>query len=207
MHEHQGYSTVIVVPPTDAFSAQDTGILDEIRNELLPSCLLGTRLQVSDTVYVTIAVGALIHTRVMRDAHQWRSAAQSRLDTYFSPYPAAGFTDSGWPFGRHVYLSDVQEALLGIDGVDSVEDVRMVRLSMAQQEITYDDAIIGVQVGMVSAVGRSTRIGADRDLGKDRLMKARTGQLSGIALLSYELVKVVLAHDGLRVVEEPASSH
>ena len=199
--------TVIVVPPTDAFSGLSEGILAKIRDELLPMCLLGTRLQVCGTVYVTIAISALIHTHmVWHDADEWRRAAQLRLDAYFTPHPGAGLTDSGWPFGRHVYLSDVEEALLQIAGVDSVEDVRMVRLSMEREEVFTDAAIIGVQTGVFSVVGMSTRIGADRDLGLDRLMRTETGQLSGITLRPYELVKVVVAPDGLRVVEQPTRS-
>ena len=198
VHPRQADYTVVVVPPGDPFTPQDPRTLAEIRTALLPRCLLGTRLHVIDTAYVTIAVRASLRSRVARSADEWRALAQAQLDRYFSRESLTGSSGSGWPFGRPVYTSDVIEALLGTEGVDSVDDVHFVAMWSAPRVTPSEADNVGVQVGIVSSVGKSTRIGAAPELGEVRLVEA--GRLRGIALRPYELARVIIPADGLRVI-------
>jgi len=200
VHSRAADYTVVVVPPDDPFAPQDARTLAEIRAALLPKCLLGTRLHVIDTAYVTIAARATIRTAVTRTGEEWRTLAQKQLDAYFARDPRAGADEAGWPFGRPIYTSDVMDALLRLDGVDSVDDVHFTAIWSAPRAAPTDADIVGVQVGVVSSVGESTRIGAAPELGETRLLEA--GELRGIALRPYELARVVIAADGLRVIRE-----
>lgn len=197
LRERPSDLTVIVVPPESPFEAHDADVLKRLRDALLPSCLLGTRLHVIDTLYVTIAVRASIRTRASRAPDEWREIVQARFDRYFSPRPSKDPDGPGWPFGRSVHASDVADALLDLDEVESVDDVLFVGLWGAPRDALTDDDTVGVQVGVLSAVGKSTRIGATPALGTDRLLEAK--RLNGIALRPYELARVVIAPDGLRI--------
>jgi hypothetical protein len=205
LRERPSDLTVIVVPPGNPFGTHDADVLTRIRDALLPSCLLGTRLHVTDTLYVTIAVRASIVTRASRRPDEWREIAQARLDRYFSPRPSNDPDGPGWPFGRSVHASDVADALLEWNEVDSVDDVLFVALWTAPRDALTDDDTVGVQVGVLSSVGKSTRIGASPALGTDRLLEAK--RLNGIALRPYELARVVIAPGGLRVSRQRESDH
>ena len=94
----------------------------------------------------------------------------------------------GWPFGRALYLSEVYERLEQLEGVDYVDDVDVVGLSM-REEVGDERARIGVKVGR-SIVGVDAWLGTRPEHGPDRVLVDAAGRMVGIALKPYELLRV-----------------
>lgn len=190
--------TVVVVPSEDR--AADDETLEAVHQRLAPACLLGSRVHVVPPIRVQLAIDATIATDERRPADEWRRRCRDALDDRFSPWARSAANPSGWPFGRPVFLADAVEALESVDGVDEVSKVRFAQAAMRSDAVERGDAPIGIQLGIESTVGTTTRFGAQIELGPDRLIRGSDGRLLGFALRPYELVEVVLPDDALTIV-------
>lgn len=199
--------TVVVVPPPDPAGTTDfsDAALAPIRARIVPACLLGSRVHVVGMIRVVLAVQATLHASEHRSDVEWLRLCRAALADRFSPWPSSAANAAGWPFGRPLFLADVVEALEMIAGVEGVSDLRLTQASMRADQFEGGEALIGIQLGVVSTVGATTRFGALSTLGPDRLFRASDGRLTGFSLRPYELVEVVLPEAGLRVVTERAS--
>ena len=64
-------------------------------------------------------------------------------------------------------------------------------MALKSEELSKDQARIGIQVGVSATVGVDSLLGTAGANNKDRLILDGTGKLSGIMLKPYELIKVV----------------
>ena len=117
-----------------------------------------------------------------------REDALKTLLEFGSPMVGGGPQGEGWPFGRALYLSEVYERLEQLEGVDYVDDVDVVGLSM-REEVGDERARIGVKVGR-SIVGVDAWLGTRPEHGPDRVLVDDTGRMIGVALRPYELLRV-----------------
>jgi len=130
-----------------------------------------------------------------RDDASWEKLTQSiqdKLSHAYSPVSGGGPDQSGWPFGRNLYVSEIADILDHLEGVDYVETLIIQRLSLTEDDLfSGHEAVIGVQVGVSSTVGTDTRIGTKfSDVG--RLIADGAGKIAGIMLKPYELLKITV---------------
>jgi hypothetical protein len=96
-------------------------LLSDLEKELDKRRLLTTRLKVAGPSYKKIAVkNATLHLKPGVFEADAIKAAKEELSRFFHPL-IGGRDGTGWPFGRHVYVSEVIERLAGLAGVDFVE--------------------------------------------------------------------------------------
>jgi phage tail-like protein len=202
-----GHVSVVALPvdgvPADAVAA----IMSEVRDYLEPRRLLATRLHVVEPFFLWIRLGARIHMRIDADEELRRTARETVLRTlreFGSPWfgggrEGGGSEEKGWPFGRALYLSEVYEQLEMIDGVDYVDDVDVIELS-TRDEAPDHGTPIGIKVGR-SKVGVDSWLSARREHGRDRVLVNSAGNLIGIALKPYELLRIVSRAEDFSIVE------
>jgi hypothetical protein len=163
-----------------------------IQDKLEPMRLLTTRLHVVRPCYLWLSVGATIHPYPGVSFAEVRSHAIEKLQQYFSPFPGGGPDAQGWPFGRAVYLSEIYDLLEHIDGIDYIQDVRILRLSSTGDVLNDARTAIGIQIGVRSTVGVDSRLGCETPTDTDRLSRDAVGRLMGILLRPYELVRMAV---------------
>jgi len=198
--EAPGHISLVVLPASDLEESALDALLTQVRGYLEPRRLLTTRLHVVRPVYLRFAVGAVIHPRLDVPEEQRegiRQRAIEKLRQYFNPWPGGGPEGTGWPFGRAVYLSEVYRALEQVDGVDYVDDVRFLRMSITR-EPEDDRSKIGIQTGL-STAGIDSRLGVEAEAGSGRLLRDLAGRLAAISLRPYEVARVALRSQDIRI--------
>ena len=199
-NEAPGHMSVVVLPASELEQNDLDALLAQVRDYLEPRRLLTTRLHVVKPVYLRIAVGAVIHPRLDVHEQQWediRRKAIEKLRQYFTPWPGGGPEGTGWPFGRAVYLSEVYQVLEQVKGVDYVDDVRVLRMSITG-EPEDDRSKIGIQVGL-SRVGIDSRLGVEAEAGAGRLLRDLAGRLAVVSLRPYEVVRLASRPQDIRI--------
>ena len=83
--------------------------------------LLTTHVDVIDQRQLRVKVSASLYLRPDGVASDVRAAATLALDRFLDPL--RGWQGAGWPFGRPIFLSDLNAALDGLVGVDFVDKV------------------------------------------------------------------------------------
>jgi predicted phage baseplate assembly protein len=192
-----GHVSVVIVPDSGPGGDGTAGLVDEVRRRLEPMRLLGTRLHVVEPRYLRLAVGALLGLKPGFEPGSVRVAALQELEAYFDPLPGGGPDQTGWPFGRALYVSEIYERLERVVGVDSVEDVRVLRLSAADQALSDDRAAVGIQIGFRSTLGVDTRLGGDDATGPERLIRDPWGRLLAVCLRPHELLLMDVQTDDI----------
>jgi hypothetical protein len=186
-----GHISLIVVADRDKIPVSYAQLLLEVHNDLESKRLLTTRLHIIRPCYVWIALSVSIKPRL--DV-SWESVKQSVLDKLnhsFSPVAGGGPDNMGWPFGRNLYLSEIYAALEHVPGVDYIDTVLIQRLSLMEDDLYTDQAILGIQIGISSTVGVDTLLGS-KFSGSERMIPDGNGKIAGIMLKPYELLKIVV---------------
>ena len=117
--EAPGHVSLVLLPAPDA-TRELPQLIDGIKNELQPCCLLTTQLHVAGPRQLKIEVQITLRPNQDALEQELLSAATTALMNYFDPL-TGGAQDSGWPLGRHVYVSEIYALLDGLPGVDYVE--------------------------------------------------------------------------------------
>jgi hypothetical protein len=184
--------SVVIVPGSELGSEALTALLTDIRDQLEPVRLLTTRLHVVGPHYLWVSLGATIRTQPEIAFGDVQTTAIEQLQQYFNPLPGGGPQREGWPFGRAIYLSEIYEQLESVDGVDYVQDVRVLHVATSGEAISVDRTAVGIQIGLHSTVGIDSRLGGDLPAEADRLIRDASGRLMAVALRPYELVRIVV---------------
>ncbi|MFZ5961666.1 putative baseplate assembly protein [Thalassococcus sp. BH17M4-6] len=147
-----GAVTVVVLPVNPGPTPQPTEAqLRTICAWLNARRLITTELYVTGPNYVRIdQLSAQITARADADLKAVQDAANAALQRFFHPLIGGRITDPvqtegpGWPIGGDVYLGDVFDLLLGLDGVDRVPDLK-IALETAPNDNCAD--VLEVQPG------------------------------------------------------------
>lgn len=81
--------------------------------------LITTSIEVCDPDYIGISVTVRVKIKDGFESGQMKDRIKEALDDFLSPLDLDGSSD-GWPFGRAVYRSEVNEVMEGVEGVDCV---------------------------------------------------------------------------------------
>ena len=113
-----------------------------------PIRLLGTQLVVDGPAYVGVSVEASILVQRHRNSDHVRAEVATRVREYLDPL-LGGPDGLGWPFGRDLYLSEMQSVVQSVPGVEYAQDVTLYQVDIqtgqsraAGQKITVADDVL-----------------------------------------------------------------
>ena len=101
--------------PTDA-------LLAEMKNLLLERRLLTTRVHVIKPEYISVKTEIILALKENYDGEIIFETARMELKKFFDPLQG-GSGGTGWPVGRDLHRSEINQVLEGITGVDYVVEV------------------------------------------------------------------------------------
>jgi len=168
-----GHVSVVVVSNLDAQPTKE--LLRRIFHSLEPARLLGTRLHVVGPRYVSLGVRLTLVSKPNTIVEALRERAVKALENFFDPI-SGGLNYEGWPFGRHVYVSEVYQLLDEIPGVDYVR-----RSSNPLIDEDFDELVVAPGEG-------------------DRLRWNALGELEAMTLQPFELVDAQINPASISVV-------
>ena len=128
-----GELTIIVVPqpaPAVAFPkagppVPSTGFLNTVRNYLETLRLVTTNLHVLGPQYVAVSVSCRVFLKKGVAQEVVLRTIKKTLNDYLDPIHGGPERNTGWPFARSVFPSEVHQQLARIAGVDYVTDVAL----------------------------------------------------------------------------------
>lgn len=189
----------VIVAPLDACSPDEAARLRTlVRRFLLPRCLLTTRLHVvaPDTLHVAIGFDVALFPGLSLPAARARIA-----DALNARFGAAGTAGSAQvAMGEPLILAAVARTIDDVPGVDYIDNLSVLQLGVAADAAASLEASLGVQVGTRSNLGVDTRIGGPPPYYEDRLKRDSEGVLASITLQPWELLRLSIAHDGIREI-------
>jgi len=192
-----GHVSVVLVPGNDLEPEALTSLLADVRNKLEPMRLLTTRLHIVRPCYLWVALGAVIRTYPDASFGEVQARAIEKLQQHFNPLPGGGPHGEGWPFGRAIYLSEVYALLEQVEGVDYIQEVRVLRLTTTGRAMDDARTAVGIQIGFRSTVGVDSRLGGETSGEADRLIRDALGRLMVVVLRPYELVRITVQANDL----------
>jgi predicted phage baseplate assembly protein len=123
-------------------------LLEDVRQFLDDRRLLGTQLVVDGPAYVGVSVEATILVQRHRNSDEVRAAVADQIREYLDPL-VGGPDGNGWPFGRDLYLSEMQSVVQAVPGVEYAQDVTLYQVDIqtgqsraAGQKITVADDVL-----------------------------------------------------------------
>lgn len=179
----EGHISVVVVPANELIKRVENDkndeilskLLEKVKVDLLPRCLITTRLHVTLPVYIALRIQ--VRLRINPDALETvvLNSALNALQHYFDPLNgwAHGL---GWPLGQNVYVSDIYALLDKVPGVDYVEKSQDNRNSPLEE------------FGFAEPVRR--------------LLHPDSKKLVGVQLEPYELFQYQALADDIQIVRD-----
>jgi len=108
-------------------------LVEEVREYLDERRLLGTQLVVDGAAYIGIVIEANIVVRQHMNAEQVRVRVGERIRQYLDPLDG-GQDGNGWPFGRDLYLSEMQSVVQAVPGVEYAQEVTLYQVDIQNQQ-------------------------------------------------------------------------
>jgi hypothetical protein len=96
-----------------------TGLIQEVAALLRSHRVIGTRVEVVGPTYLEVAVQATVRSKQGADKTALQTNVARALNDFFDPL-IGGPDQTGWPFGRSVYRSEVLKILSEVNSVDYV---------------------------------------------------------------------------------------
>lgn len=178
-----GHVSVVIVPQPEADLAS---LRETVAAYLEPRRLLTTRVHVVGPRVVPIHVRLTVRTeRPMLDRLEGHvtSRALEALKQHFDPI--AGYDGNGWPFGRHVHVSEIYRLLDALPGVDFVHRT-LGSNSGSSTSVAFDEL-------------------ATTDSFQDRLVRNADGDLISVTLAADELVDFQVGASVIAIEQPPTN--
>jgi hypothetical protein len=204
----RGHVSLLIALPDDLPPHEAARVRDAVRADLLPRRLLTTRLAVLAPPVLRAGIGfslaLLPGASLQRVLDDIRAVLRRRYALFGADAEADADLDAGAEeriFGRPLNLSEVAALIDDVDGVDYVEDLTVRTLG---SETEGADAELGVQIGASSTVGIDARLGGMHGTGAERLERDSAGALSSVLLRPWEVLRLELVPDAVRLIDRPA---
>jgi predicted phage baseplate assembly protein len=137
-----GVVTVVVVPNSPVLNpTPNQTTLQAVCQYLDAHRLLTAELFVVGPVYRVIQVQVQIVVAVGSDLATVKNAVQAALTTFFDPLKG-GTGKTGWPFGGAIHFSDVYRVILGVLGVQLIQDGQLLMFLDGQMQTFCRDVPI-----------------------------------------------------------------
>lgn len=108
-------------------------LVEEVRLYLDERRLLATQLVVDGAAYIGVVIEANIVVQRHANAEQVRARVGERIREYLDPL-LGGQEGTGWPFGRDLYLSEMQSVVQAVPGVEYAQDVTLYQVDIQNQQ-------------------------------------------------------------------------
>jgi hypothetical protein len=189
-------SVALALEPAWPSDAGDS-LCRSVQEALAPSCLLTTR------AYVVRApqVRAFVACRISPEPGVPLAVAAEALRRRFDPTLSDEALPDTRAFGDPLHLTTVAAAIDRTEGVDYVENVIVLRLSI-DDTIDFNDSSVGIRVGVVARLGEDTRLGGLASIGMRRFQRDHSGEAEVVLVQPWELIRVELARNGVRGIGE-----
>ena len=143
---------VPVLPPDHPRTLQTLqpppDLLEEVRRYLDDRRLLATQLAVDGPAFVGVSVETSVVAQRHVSAEQVRAAVLRRIGEFLDPLHG-GPDGDGWPFGRDLYLAEMQSVVQSVEGVEYAQDVTLYQVDLqtgqsraAGQRITIAEDVL-----------------------------------------------------------------
>ncbi|HEY6352720.1 MAG TPA: putative baseplate assembly protein [Candidatus Angelobacter sp.] len=137
-----GVVTVVVVPNSPVLNpTPNQTTLQAVCQYLDAHRLLTAELFVVGPVYRVIQVQVQIVVATGSDLATVKNAVQAALTTFFDPLKG-GTGGTGWPFGVTIHYSDVYRVILGVSGVQLIQDNQLLMFLDGQMQTFCRDVPI-----------------------------------------------------------------
>jgi hypothetical protein len=136
------------IVPRNAYT--DPELLQAISADLEPRRLLGTRNVVGDPYWAPVIPDVLICAEPDQPTEAVRARICGAIRDFLDPWNG-GSDGAGWPLGRAIYLSDMDQLLVGVDGVRQVLGVQLRSASPSEPRTEPGKVIYssdGSQIGL-----------------------------------------------------------
>jgi hypothetical protein len=134
-----GVVSVMVWPATDAYHPDapvpDSALLTAVCAQLDERRLVTTELYVIPPTYRRIGLSISVAVKTGFSELGVRQWVQLVLRQYLSPLPPFGPDGRGWPLGHRVHGPELEAVAVQVDGVDYVEEVKLVDLGIGSQVV------------------------------------------------------------------------
>ena len=128
-----GVVTVMVWPTSDPrhpdAPVADATLLSAVCSQLDSRRLVTTELYVVPPAYHPVAVSVGLAVKTGYSAIGVRRWVEMILRQYLAPLPPFGPDGTGWPLGHRVHGPELEAAVLQVEGVDFVEDLKVADLA------------------------------------------------------------------------------
>ncbi len=145
-----GSITVVIVPwPSgqgDISPRPDHDCICKVKRVLEERRLVTSRVHVTGPGYTRVRIRAQLALDSHLPAGEMLETVCRNLGSFFDPF-SGGPDGTGWPFGRHVYPSEVYQVMEDISGVDHVESLDL---------FAWDS-----EAGWVLQAGGAVKVGPD----------------------------------------------
>ena len=176
---------------------ESDGLCRHAEEALAPRCLLTTRAYVVRAPCLRASVGCRIAPQPGVPLSIVTEAVAAALRLRFDPMQGDDGLPDAQPFGRPLHLANVAAAIDHAEGVDYVENVFLMRLSM-DGVIGEHEALVGIRIGVVARLGEDTRLGGLASVAMRRLQTDHTGEAETVLVQPWELIHVQLASNGVQ---------
>jgi hypothetical protein len=175
------------------------GVCRHVQEVLAPRCLLTTRAYVVRAPHLRVFLACRISPEPGVSLAVAAEAVDRMLRRRFDPMRSDEPRPESRPFGRPLHLASVAAAIDRTEGIDYVEDVIILRMTL---DGAIDDrgSLVGIRIGIVARLGEDTRLGGLASLGMRRLLTDQTGEAETVSVQPWELVHVQLAPNGVQGV-------
>lgn len=120
------YSTLPKPEPSEGF-------LEATETHLQRCVLLGDQVTVQEPYYVNIEISLTVSALPSYSESELNRAVIEQLSEYV--HPIIGFDGDGWPFGRPLYVTEIEDIVSTLAGVKSVKEISFT----ASGEETIDE--------------------------------------------------------------------
>jgi hypothetical protein len=119
-----GHVSVVILRDAEVGERDAEALCAAVTESLMPARMLATRLHVVLPTWVPVAARVTVARRADVKPDELESRIKNRLADWLSPWTGGdiGGDGDGWPFGRDVYVSELNAVLEAIPGVDYVGD-------------------------------------------------------------------------------------
>jgi hypothetical protein len=195
-HAAADVSIVLALEPELASDGADA-LCRHVQEALAPRCLLTTRAYVVRAPHFHVSVGCRISPEPGVPLSDAAEAIDAALRSRFDPMRSDEPISDARPFGRPLRLATVAAAIDRAKGVDYVENVIVLRMSI-DGAIDDDESLVGIRIGVIARLGEDTRLGGLASVGMRRLQTDHTGEAETVLVQPWELVHVQLARNGVQ---------
>jgi hypothetical protein len=188
--DHSAHVTVIVVPQREIDKQASAQLCAAVHARLAPQCLLGTRLHVAGPAYVHVAIDCKLVSRPGLQARAVRANVAAELERRFGPWAEGAQTGDRCEAGGRLDLNAITRLIDNTEGVDFVEDLRVLAISHEADDLGSPNSALGVQIGLHSTPGVDTWLGT-ADFGQ-RLQRDDAGRLVALRMEPWEVLRLHL---------------